>query len=253
MSNYNFDGSICGPERQPGFRFFTASRSMAPDTVQPENQNQRLDAQFARAVGGKAKRAFDIAFSIVALLAFLVPMLVIAVALKVYSRGPILFAHERIGWNGTRFRCFKFRTMVVDAEDRLQTLLSSDKEAAAEFAETRKLKRDPRIVPGIGPCLRKLSLDELPQFLNVLKGDMSVVGPRPVTEDEIRKHYGVNHPYMEARPGITGLWQISGRNDVGYEERVALDAKYVRTWSFGQDLSIILRTVSVICRDRNGH
>lgn len=204
-------------------------------------------------VGGGAKRAFDIGFAIFAILTFLVPILLIMIALKAYSRGPIFFAHERVGFGGTRFRCLKFRTMVVDAEERLQTVLSSDEDAAAEFACTRKLKNDPRIVPYIGAWLRKSSMDELPQFFNVLAGEMSVVGPRPVTEDEIREHYGVAHAYMKTRPGITGLWQISGRNDIGYAERVALDEKYVRTWTFQSDLSIILHTTAVICRDRNGY
>ena len=205
------------------------------------------------AVGGRAKRLFDIAFSIVAILAFLLPMIVIAVALKAFSRGPVLFAHERVGLGGERFRCLKFRTMVVDAEERLQACLASDVQAAEEFARTRKLKKDPRIVPYIGTWLRKLSMDELPQFLNVLAGDMSVVGPRPVTEEEIHEHYGAEHAYMRARPGITGLWQISGRNDVSYRERVALDEQYVKTWSFRRDLGIIARTAAVVCRDRNGH
>lgn len=205
------------------------------------------------AVGGWPKRGFDIVFSLFAILTFLVPMLLIVVALKTLSRGPVLFAHERVGYGGKRFRCLKFRTMVVDANERLDALLASDQEAAAEFAKTRKLKKDPRIVPYVGSLLRKLSLDELPQFFNVLAGDMSVVGPRPVTEDEIREHYGFGHAYMDARPGITGLWQVSGRNEVGYETRVALDEDYVTGWSFRRDLSIILRTAAVVCWKPNGH
>lgn len=203
--------------------------------------------------GGIAKRGFDIVFSLVALLAFLPLMLLIAVGLKAISPGPLLFGHERVGHNGRKFRCLKFRTMVVNADKRLQQLLETDPDAAAEFAETRKLRKDPRIVPVIGAWLRKLSLDELPQFVNVLVGDMSVVGPRPVTEDEILDHYGTNHDYMDARPGITGLWQVSGRNDVGYAQRVELDAIYVRNWKFRTDLLIILRTIAVVCRERNGY
>jgi lipopolysaccharide/colanic/teichoic acid biosynthesis glycosyltransferase len=204
-------------------------------------------------VGGTAKRVFDIAFSICAILTFALPLIGIAIALKIFSRGPVIFAHERIGHDGKKFRCLKFRTMVIDAEERLEALLASDAEAAAEFAETRKLVNDPRIVPHVGTTLRKLSLDELPQLFNVLKGDMSLVGPRPVTRAEIEAHYGYRHPYMQARPGITGPWQVSGRNDLRYEDRVALDAGYVSRWSFTGDLAIILHTAVVLCRDRNGH
>lgn len=203
--------------------------------------------------GGRLKHIFDRLFACVAILAFSVPMLLIALLIKIMSPGPILFAHDRVGFRGKTFRCLKFRTMTVDADERLKALLASDPEAATEFAETRKLRNDPRIIPGIGQLLRKLSLDELPQFFNVLTGDMSVVGPRPVTQEEIKDHYGFDHAYHEARPGITGLWQVSGRNDLGYETRVALDQTYVRHWSFSKDLELILRTAAVICRDRNGH
>lgn len=205
------------------------------------------------ATGGTGKRLFDIVFSIVALLTFLPLMLVIAIGLKAISPGPLLFGHERVGHNGRKFRCLKFRTMVVDADKRLDRLLETDPEAAAEFAKTRKLRNDPRIVPVLGSLLRRLSLDELPQFVNVLLGHMSVVGPRPVTEDEIRDHYGAQHAYMDARPGITGLWQVSGRNEIGYAKRVDLDETYVTTWSFRTDLLIVLKTVAVLCRQRNGY
>lgn len=204
------------------------------------------------AVGGALKRSVDIAFSLLALLTFLVPMLVIAVTLKLLSPGPITFAHERVGLRGRKFGCLKFRTMVVDAEERLQAHLNRNPEAAAEFASTRKLKDDPRIIPIIGGFLRKTSLDELPQFFNVLLGDMSIVGPRPVTESEIREFYGLNHPYMRARPGITGLWQVSGRNSLTYPERVALDARYVENWRFSGDLAIFMKTIPVVFKDCNG-
>jgi lipopolysaccharide/colanic/teichoic acid biosynthesis glycosyltransferase len=232
---------------------FDHSSCVLADAVSEPRQSPDFERGPAPPVGGRPKRALDIVFAIFAILTFLVPIILIMIALKAYSRGPIFFAHERVGLGGTRFRCLKFRTMVVDAEERLKSLLSSDAAAAAEFAETRKLKNDPRIVPRVGAWLRKTSMDELPQFFNVLVGEMSVVGPRPVTEDEIRDHYGYDHAYMEARPGITGLWQISGRNDIGYGERVALDEAYVKSWTFRSDLWIILRTAAVICRDRNGY
>ena len=234
-------------------QLYSDSSCIFEDAVKEPRKGPDSERGPAQVVGGGLKRGLDIGFALFALLVFLIPIIAISIALKAYSRGPIFFAHERVGLGGTRFRCLKFRTMVVDAEERLKSLLSSDAAAAAEFAETRKLKNDPRIVPRVGAWLRKTSMDELPQFFNVLVGEMSVVGPRPVTEDEIRDHYGYDHAYMEARPGITGLWQISGRNDIGYGERVALDEAYVKSWSFRSDLWIILRTAAVICRDRNGY
>lgn len=164
----------------------------------------------------------------------------------------MLFAHERVGEGGELFPCVKFRTMVVGADEQLNQYLEQNPDAAKEFKDTRKLTHDPRIIPVIGTILRKLSLDELPQFFNVLMGDMSVVGPRPVTAEEFDLHYRANHPYLCARPGITGLWQVSGRNDVSYDERVMLDASYVRGWTFAQDIAIIWKTIFVVCLKRNG-
>ncbi|KAA8606560.1 sugar transferase [Salipiger aestuarii] len=206
-----------------------------------------------RSAGGIPKRVFDICFATLALLSLALPMLVIALLIRLGTKGPVLFAHQRVGLDGRLFPCLKFRTMVVDADARLAELLRADSAAAAEFSQTRKLRKDPRIIPIVGTTLRKLSLDELPQFFNVLVGQMSVVGPRPVTPDEISEHYGWAHPYTKARPGITGLWQVSGRNDLGYDERMNLDAKYVRNLSFGMDLMILVKTAAVVCLQRNGH
>jgi len=248
MSESRFDRHLSSSNAS----IFEAARSLEPEPLEVRNRRLSMSEGSAVAVGGWSKRAFDIVFSVVAILAFLVPMIYIAVALKVFSRGPIFFGHERVGLNGETFRCLKFRTMVVDADERLKALLASDADVAAEFAESRKIKNDPRIVPYVGSFLRKLSLDELPQFFNVLAGDMSVVGPRPVTEEEIRDYYGYKHAYLKARPGITGLWQISGRNGIDYSERVSLDKEYVSKWNFSRDISIILRTAAVVCLDRNG-
>lgn len=257
MNNSDFDNVWFGQdlkERNPKdvIRIGDHASCGLSESLDSAQKSRDPERGSASAVGGGLKRVFDIVFSIFAILTFLIPIILIMISLKAYSRGPIFFAHERIGLGGTRFRCLKFRTMEVDAEERLQAVLSSNEKAAAEFAETRKLKNDPRIVPHVGAWLRKSSLDELPQFFNVLSGDMSVVGPRPVTEDEIHEHYGSDHAYMKSRPGITGLWQVSGRNDISYAERVALDEKYVETWAFRSDLSIIFRTVAIVCRDRNG-
>lgn len=215
-----------------------------------------LDATFVRpstyVVGGFTKRVFDVVFSAAAIITFGAMMLVIAALLKLRSGGPVLFRHERIGLDGKPFSCVKFRTMAIDADERLKQILETDPVAAAEYAASFKLTNDPRIVPGIGTFLRKTSLDELPQFFNVLFGQMSVVGPRPVTSKEFFEFYGTSHPYTSARPGITGAWQTSGRNGVSFDERVRMDAKYVNDWSLLHDIQIVSRTVRVVCLDRDG-
>jgi exopolysaccharide production protein ExoY len=192
------------------------------------------------------KRLFDLAFSSFALLLLSPVFLCIAVAIKCTSSGSILYFHKRIGKGGTPFYCCKFRTMYEDAESSLERLFKQHPELGKEWQENRKLSRDPRITP-IGLFLRKTSLDELPQFFNVLRGEMSIVGPRPVVEDEIKKFYKEHaDSLLSIRPGITGLWQVSGRSLTSYAERIALDIEYVRTRSFLKDLFIIARTVSIV-------
>lgn len=164
--------------------------------------------------------------------------------------GPGFFGHRRIGRNGEVFRCWKIRTMVVDAEARLAEHLASDPEAAAEWERDHKLRDDPRITR-LGAFLRATSLDELPQIWNVLKGEMSFVGPRPVVRDEMRKYGAARTAYLAMKPGITGLWQVSGRNDVSYDERVAMDVEYVSSVSLLTDVRLILLTgLSIV--DRTG-
>lgn len=171
------------------------------------------------------------------------------VAMKVKrDGGPAFFGHTRLGQNGKPFKCWKFRSMDINSEKILADLLASDPEARAEWEKDFKLKNDPRITK-IGQFIRKTSIDELPQLYNVLKGEMSLVGPRPIVTDEI--HYYGDHiaDYYAVKPGITGLWQVSGRNDVSYDERVALDTRYVTHWSFWNDIVILFKTVGVIlCR-----
>lgn len=189
------------------------------------------------------KRVFDLSFSLLALF-FLSPLLLlIAVLIKLTSKGPILFQQERIGRGGKPFICYKFRTMYADAEFRLSDLLNSCSLLKKEWEDCRKLKNDPRITT-LGLLLRKTSLDELPQFFNVLKGDLSVVGPRPVVKDEIISYFGEKaYKILSIRPGITGIWQVSGRNDTSYDERIAMDEKYVDTRTFLLDLKLIIKTV----------
>ena len=191
------------------------------------------------------KGLFDKAFAAAALIAIAPVLAVVAVLLKLSDPGPVFFAHKRVGKDGRAFKCHKFRTMRVDADALLARLLASDPAARAEWDAAQKLENDPRVHP-IGRFLRKTSLDELPQFWNVLKGDMSIVGPRPIVADESVR-YGMNFvDYCAVRPGITGAWQVGGRNQTGYAERVALDVDYVRNGTLRDDFRIVFKTVGVV-------
>jgi len=193
-------------------------------------------------VGGALKRAFDLVF--VLLIVVLASPLLIAIALatKAFSDGPVLFGHKRVGFRGQEFTCLKFRTMVSDGEKRLAEHLAANPEAADEWAETQKLRNDPRIT-SIGRFLRKTSLDELPQLLNIIRGDMSLVGPRPVVADELERYGARRSAYLSARPGMSGLWQVSGRNSTTYQRRTELDEIYVKNWTMKRDVEIIMRTI----------
>jgi len=184
-----------------------------------------------------------------AIFVFILPLLaLVAAAILCQDRGPVVFAHKRVGRNGQPFYCLKFRSMAADAERRLAELLANDPNARAEWDADRKLRHDPRITP-LGHFLRKSSLDELPQLWNVLRGEMSLVGPRPIVFDESLKYGRHFRHYCAVKPGITGLWQVSGRNDVSYHERVALDTLYARRKSFVLDGWILLATIpAVLCR-----
>lgn len=199
------------------------------------------------------KRAMDLVGAALLLLACLPAFLVIALLVR-RDGGPVFYAHPRVGRGGKVFGCLKFRSMVVDADRRLAALLESDPAARAEWETTRKLKRDPRVTP-IGRLLRATSLDELPQLINVLRGEMSLVGPRPVTRAELEQHYGATAAahYLSVRPGITGPWQISGRNDVTYASRVALDVAYATAPSLWTDLRILLRTPFAVLARRGAY
>jgi lipopolysaccharide/colanic/teichoic acid biosynthesis glycosyltransferase len=188
-----------------------------------------------------------------ALLVFFLPVMVL-VALAVYAQdgGPILFAHRRIGCNGRAFYCLKFRSMAVDAEQRLANLLAVDVAARAEWEQDHKLRRDPRVTP-LGGFLRKSSLDELPQLLNVLRGEMSLVGPRPIVEAEVAKYGHRFQHYCAVKPGITGLWQVSGRNDTSYRTRVALDSLYAHRRNVGLDAYIMACTLPVVLAKKGSY
>jgi len=200
----------------------------------------------ARRLPRLIKRCFDVVVSSLALVAGAPVLLYIAFKVRQSGR-PILFGHARIGQYNQVFKCYKFRTMVPNADQLLADLLATSPAARAEWERDFKLKDDPRITP-IGRFLRRTSLDELPQLWNVLRGDMSLVGPRPVVNAELERYGNQVDYYLEAKPGITGLWQISGRNDVTYDTRVYLDTWYVKNWSLFNDIVILLRTIKVIFR-----
>ena len=195
----------------------------------------------------KLKRVVDVVGASAALLFFAPFLLLVAAAIVMADGFPVFYRHERVGRDGRIFGCLKFRSMVRDSDKRLAEHLASDPEARAEWSRTRKLRNDPRIIP-IGRFLRKTSLDELPQLINVLRGDMSLVGPRPVVADELYSYYDDEgrRAYCSLRPGITGLWQVSGRSDVDYVQRVALDSQYANSYSMGGDIVIVMRTLGVL-------
>jgi exopolysaccharide production protein ExoY len=212
------------------------------DSWTDAQENARFASKVTAPIGLTSKRIVDIVIALSAIV-LLAPLLIICyIAMVCSSPGPALFRHKRVGFNGKHFGCLKFRTMVMDAPDRLRQLLDSDPMAAAEWAAHRKLRYDPRIT-AIGAILRKSSLDELPQLFNVLWGDMSIVGPRPVTEEELVRYSSSVGAYLACRPGITGLWQVSGRSSATYNRRVACDTFYARNWSMVLDAKILIVTI----------
>jgi len=190
---------------------------------------------------------FDVAVAGSSLILLSPVMLVTAGLIRMTIGSPILYGHTRIGVNGRRFKCFKFRTMSPDADKILKRILESDPERAEEWRRTRKLRNDPRVTR-LGRYLRRTSIDELPQLFNVIRGEMSCVGPRPVVADELTPYGEFVDDYLAARPGMTGAWQISGRNRLSYENRVLLDVGYVRGWSLWRDIRILVLTVPAVFR-----
>lgn len=188
----------------------------------------------------RGKRIFDVAVSSI-LLVLVAPLLLVLFGLVALDGGKPVFAHRRVGQRGRAFPCLKVRSMRHGAEDELKQILATDPEAAKEWAEGHKLTNDPRVTT-LGKFLRKSSLDELPQLLNVLRGEMSIVGPRPITFDELGKYGAAASAYLALKPGLTGPWQVEGRNDLTYDERVALDASYGTSMGLLRDATIILKT-----------
>ena len=214
----------------------------------------KLKLKFHKNNYEKIKRLFDLIFTFIILILCFPFFIIISLLIKFSSRGPIFFLQERLGKNKKPFKCIKFRTMHPEAEDILENLINNNEILRKEFNEKHKLKNDPRITY-IGKFLRKTSLDELPQFLNVLKNEMSIVGPRPIVRQEIDKYGKEILTVLSIKPGITGLWQVSGRNNLSYKRRVALDCIYVKNINFLIDLRIIIRTFGVILfpKDRGAY
>lgn len=192
------------------------------------------------------KRLFDIIVSTI-LIILLAPLLIFVNHKVKKDGGPAIFGHERIGQGGKSFKCFKFRSMIINSEEVLEALLVADPKVRAEWNANFKLKNDPRITK-IGHFLRQTSLDELPQLFNVLSGKMSLVGPRPRISAELERYSDKVEYYLLSKPGMTGLWQVSGRSNVNYKTRVYLDVWYVKNWSMWKDIVILFRTIGVVLK-----
>jgi len=206
----------------------------------------------ATGANGTLKRVFDIVAALVLIIPAIPLAVMIALAIALETRGPVFFAHTRLCAGQRPFRLWKFRSMRQDAEGALDRYLAIHPELSAEWWATHKLKNDPRITR-VGRWLRRTSLDELPQLWNVLRGDMSMVGPRPIVRAEVPKYGPALHLYECVRPGVTGLWQVSGRNDLSYRRRVVCDTQYIRQWRVSLDFKILIRTVLVVLRGRGAY
>ena len=216
---------------------------LSEPSVPPRLEARRTRRHLALAL----KRSTDIVGALVFFTLFLPLFLAVCAGVKLTSPGPIFYAQYRVGRGGRLFRFYKFRSMVVDADAALARFLDTDHQAMKQWSEFQKLERDPRVTP-FGRLIRRASLDELPQFWNVLRGDMSLVGPRPCMPQQEGYYRQYWRHYCAMRPGLTGLWQVSGRNRLTYDERVRLDVRYVDEWTLGVDLSILLRTVQAVIR-----
>ena len=216
--------------------------AVANESTKPEEKGDK------QAAASQCKRLCDLAIAAGGLLVLFPILIAVTLLLKLFDGGRVFLAHTRVGLRGQPFPCYKFRTMVPDAEERLRQILASDRLLADQWRSERKFKYDPRVTT-VGHFLRKTSLDEVPQLINVLRGHMSCVGPRPVTAEEYNTRYGkASGDYANVRPGLTGLWQVCGRSHRSYAERIALDRLYVQAWSFRLDLAILIRTIPTVLR-----
>ncbi|MCR4821267.1 MAG: undecaprenyl-phosphate galactose phosphotransferase WbaP [Treponema sp.] len=198
------------------------------------------------------KRFIDLFLLLLSSPVLLPVVAIVSLLIKITSPGPVFYGHKRSGKNGKEFKCWKFRSMVIDADKQLEKILAENPEMRAEWEKDRKFTNDPRVTK-IGKILRKTSIDELPQFFNVLTGEMSFIGPRPVTAPELEKYGSKAEFILSVKPGLSGMWQISGRSDTGYEERVTLDSYYIQNWSVWLDIWIIIKTVYVVLRGKGAY
>ncbi|MGE0830900.1 MAG: sugar transferase [Hyphomonadaceae bacterium] len=218
----------------------------------PDGQSRITDPRLifiVKRANGALKRSFDILVAFTALLALAPAFATVAFLVWVQDRGPAFYAQKRIGRYGRTFKVWKFRSMVTNGDAVLAAYLAANPDAAAEWRDAVKLTNDPRVT-ALGRFLRKTSIDELPQLWNVLIGEMSLVGPRPITRPELDRHGKDRRYYLLVRPGITGLWQISGRSNISYERRVKYDREYVEQWSFARDMMILVKTIPAVLASR---
>ena len=230
--------------------------SLFVNNVRVENDGSTIYINFENNLLRYNNRLLQYLFNKIAsilIFLFLLPLFVLlGVLIKLDSRGPVLYRARRIGADKADFDVFKFRTMFRDADRKLHDILESDPALRREFERSFKLRNDPRITR-VGRFLRKTSLDELPQIFNVLRGEMNLVGPRPIVHEEIEKYGNAFDELMKVKPGVTGLWQVSGRSDVDYEKRVQLDLFYIKNWSLWMDITILMRTVLVVLGGRGAY
>lgn len=228
-------------------RILLAAHGYGVDGIGPSTDEMDRSAALRQFI----KRAFDLAVG-AALIVALSPLLaMLAVVVKI-DGGPALYGHVRVGRDGRKFRCMKYRSMVMNADRLLRLILETDPRARAEWEQGFKLKHDVRVTR-IGRWLRRTSLDELPQLWNVIRGDMSLVGPRPVVEEELERYGADVKYYLQVKPGMTGLWQVSGRSNTDYATRVSLDVDYVRNWSLFRDVTILFRTIKVVVKGHGAY
>ncbi len=226
-------------------------RGRPPEAMTLPSAQQSLPAR-DNPCGGFLKRAFDIVAASLAIIVLSPILICISLAIRLSDGGPAFYGQMRIGCNGKAFRIWKFRSMVPNSAALLRDHLARNPQAALEWQQNRKLKCDPRITP-LGAILRKYSVDELPQLFNILSGEMSFVGPRPIDESECNRFGKSLRHYLRCRPGLTGMWQVSGRSDTTYSRRVALDRYYAANWSLTKDLLLILKTVPVAITGRGSY
>lgn len=244
---HHFFGTVALAIRSP-----TAGCYMSDYAKHASLSFRHIGADFPPPIGGMVKRGFDIVCAFLGLVILSPLLLLITLLVKFSDGGSAFYGHRRVGRRGRIFHCLKFRTMVENGSAVLAAHFRAHPEARIEWNATRKLKNDPRVTR-VGAVLRKLSLDELPQMINILRGEMSVVGPRPVVPDELEIYGNAAIFYLKSRPGLTGLWQISGRSDISYDSRVAFDRHYVENWSLMGDMRIIIKTLPAVCLSRGSY